>query len=128
MTKSDKNGLSERQRRSLPCFAGCRSYDAACRTAGISKQTFYTWLRDPRFKAELDRLQEEVYEEAVGALKGNLSKAVQALVALLEVTNNPTLIRAVANDIINHASNFKQMDEVEARITSLEAHASGNVG
>ena len=120
MTESDRNGLTDRQLKALPFFITSTSESKSCRRAGISKQTFYDWLKNPQFRAELTRTRNLVVDDAIEALKGHISKAVQSLVSLLDVAQSPALIRSVANDIIGHVSKFKEIHEIEHRLDSIE--------
>ncbi len=94
----------------------------------MSKQTFYEWLKNPLFKSELDRLRNELINDAVCNLKANIGKAVNTLVILLDDTNSQVR-RGAANDILNHIAKFKELQELEDRIESLErrqTHAAVN--
>ena len=119
MTKSDQNGLSERQQKALPFFVTSCSEAEACRRANISKQTYYEWLKGPLFKSELQRLRNLVTEEAVDQLKTHTTKAVDTLVKLLDVESS-SLKRHVANDILSHVAKYKEIQELESRIDALE--------
>jgi hypothetical protein len=119
-TKIDENGLSERQKAAIPFFLGSNSYEENCRQAGISKAAFFDWLKNPYFKGELDRAREAVVDEAIGVLKANVTKASSALAGLLEKSNNPAIIRGVANDIIGHVFKVKELQEFEKRLMALE--------
>ena len=119
MTKTDETGLSERQLKALPFFVTSCSDIDACRKANISKQTYYEWLKNPHFKAELKHLRDLVIEDAVEQLKAYTSKAVSTLVKLLDVDNN-ALQRNVANDILNYVARYKEIQELEERIEAIE--------
>jgi hypothetical protein len=43
-----------------------RSVEEGCRAAGITSVTWYAWLKDGGFKAEVDRQREAVISEALG--------------------------------------------------------------
>lgn len=119
MTKSDQNGLSERQLKALPFFVASSSDVEACRKANISKQTYYEWLKDPHFNAELKRLRDLVIDDAVEQLKSHTGKAVTTLVNLLD-SNNCALQRGVANDILTYVARYKEIQELEKRIEAIE--------
>jgi hypothetical protein len=128
MTKFDQTSLSARQKKALPFFISSSSEVEACRLSKVSKQTFYEWLKNPLFKSELERLRNELINEAVGNLKANIGKAVNTLVILLDDTNSQVR-RGAANDILNHIAKFKELQELEDRIESLERrqmHAAVN--
>lgn len=120
MTEHDENTLSERQIKALPFFAGCSTFEEGCREAKVSKNTFYEWLKQPLFKAELTRLRDEIVADAITSLKSRVSKAVDVLGRLLDQNDNPSLLRGVANDIIGHVIKFKELQEIEQRLDSIE--------
>lgn len=120
MTKNYGKTLSDRQKKALPYFASCRSYEEGCRKAEISKNAFYEWLKEPLFKSKLDQMRDSIVEEAVDTLKANVTKAACALVELLEESDNPALKRSIANDIIGHVFKVKEMQEFEKRLMALE--------
>ncbi len=119
MTKADKSGLSERQKKAIPFFLGSRSEGDCCSLAQISRQTYYEWLKDPSFRTELSRLRNVVVEDAVETLKFQTSRAIDTLVKLLDV-DSPALQRNVANDILHHVVKFKEIQEIEKRLDALE--------
>jgi len=120
MTEKHKKTLSDRQLKALPYFAGCSTFEDGCRQAGVSKHAFYTWLRDPLFKQELDAMREAITTEAVQKLKANMMKATDTLVSLLNRNEQPSLLRTVANDIIGYVLKFKELEDVERRMDKLE--------
>jgi hypothetical protein len=105
--------------KALPFFVTSSSEAAACRAARIAKQTYYDWLKDPLFKAELKRLRESAVQNALETLKIHASKAVDTLVGLLDA-DNLILRRQAANDILQHIGKFKELQEIEHRIAVLE--------
>lgn len=123
MTKVDKTGLTERQIKAVPFLIAAQSEVEGCRTAKISRQTYYEWLKEPLFKAELHRAREIILTEAIEALKNHATHAVNTLVKLLNA-EMPSLQRSVANDILNHIMKFKELQELETRLDNLECKSS----
>lgn len=122
MTKSNENPqLTPKQITALPCFAANATIDAACKEAGISKNAYYKWLKNPAFKSELDRLRNEMVNDAVNQLKAATVKAATTLSSLLDRDDNPSVQRAAANDILNHVGKFKELQELQERIEKLES-------
>lgn len=118
-TKTDQIRLSDRQQKALPFFIASSSEAEACRQAKVAKQTYYEWLKEPVFKAELHRLRNLVVEEAIEALKSHANKAVDTLVQLLDGPN-PMLRRNVANDVLQHVIRLRELQEVEKRLEVIE--------
>jgi predicted DNA-binding protein (UPF0251 family) len=122
MTKSDNLSLSKRQKQALPIFASNLTIEEACERAGISRNTFYEWLKEPQFKLELDRLRNEIVNEAVNHLKITSTKAAKTLGDLLERDDSPTVQRAAANDVLGHVMKFMELKELEDRLADVERH------
>ena len=122
MTESDKLSLSKRQKQALPIFASNLTIEEACERAGISRNTFYEWLKEPQFKLELDRLRNEIVNEAVNHLKITSTKAAKTLGDLLERDDSPTVQRAAANDVLGHVMKFMELKELEDRLADIERH------
>jgi len=125
MTKRDILSLSTRQKQVLPIFASNLTIEEACERAGISRNTFYEWLKEPQFKLELDRLRNEIVNEAVNHLKVTSTKAARTLADLLERDDSPTVQRAAANDVLGHVVKFMELKELEDRLADIERHIGG---
>ena len=123
MTKPDKNeaqSLTEKQIKSIPHIVASKDYGEGCRKARISRNTFYEWLKDPHFKAELQKQRDFIIDEALAVLKANITKAVDTLVSLLSSTDSDALKRHICNDIIKYTLKTKELEELESRLSDLE--------
>ena len=123
MTESDKNkgqNLTERQVKAIPHLVASSTYEKGCRKARISRNTFYEWLKDPVFKAELKRQRDTAIEEALETLKSSMTTAVKVLVDLLDTTKNEYLKRNISKDIIGYVIKAKEIEDLDKRITEIE--------
>lgn len=111
--------LNERQKKIMTYLLCCRTVQEAAQKAGVRLATVFKWLKDPIFKQELDRLREEVVSDVVDRLKIHCMKATEVLVDLME-SENETIRRGSANDILNHTTTFVEMRDLENRLESLE--------
>ena len=128
MTESDKNegqNLTERQLKAIPHLVASSTYEKGCRKARISRNTFYEWMKNPVFKAELRRQRDTIIEEALDILKCNMTNAVRILVELLDTTKNEYLKRNVAKDIIGYVIKAKELEDLDRRITEIEKLITG---
>lgn len=121
MTKTDTNALSPKQLMALPIFASEINHNEACKQVGISRDCFYEWMKQPLFKAELNKMRNELVQDAVMQLKINALKASATLIKLTDREDCPSVQRAAANDILNHVVRFHELQELEDRIAVLEA-------
>jgi hypothetical protein len=117
---ADDKKFSTKQLKAIPKILAARTYDEGCKAAGISKATFYTWMQDEAFKAELERRRNELVETAFAMVTQNVEKAVSTLVALLDAADD-RVKRLTANDIIATFLKQKELAEFEERIAAIEA-------
>ena len=96
-----------------------RTVKEASQKAGIRLATVFKWLKNPIFKAELDRLREEIISDVVDRLKVHCMKATDVLVNLME-SENEVIRRGSANDILNHTHTFVEMRELAIRLDAVE--------
>ena len=113
------NKLTPRQLKAIPFIVSSPTYTEGMQKAKVNRSTFYKWLKEPEFKAELDRQRNEVAAEAFGVLSQSLTKAIETLVGLLDHKDD-RLKRLTAKDIIEHFLKHKELRELEERIDAIE--------
>ncbi|HRV46649.1 MAG TPA: phBC6A51 family helix-turn-helix protein [Sedimentisphaerales bacterium] len=116
---NDKSKLTARQTRFLPVLLASPTYTAACKKGKVSRDTLYEWLKDPAFKAELDRQRNELAAQGFALLSQSVTKAVETLVGLLDAKDG-RLKRLAARDILDQHTKFKELDELTERIEHIE--------
>jgi len=114
-----KAKLTDRQLKAIPFIVGSPTYTEGIEKAKLNRTTFYKWLKQPEFKAELDRQREQVTSEAFGVLSQNLSKAVEALVGLLDHKDD-RLKRLTAKDVIEYFLKHTEIKDLEERLVAIE--------
>jgi hypothetical protein len=118
-TTEEKPKLIRRQLKAIPFLVSSSTYTQGCEKANINKTTLYKWLKNPEFKAELDRQRSEIVEAAFGMIAQNIEKAVSTLVGLLD-TGDDRVKRLTANDIIGHFLKHKELKDLEECIERIE--------
>lgn len=119
-SNENKENLTDKQLKAIPHLIDAKTYTEGCKKARITPKTFYQWLKVPAFKEEMKRKRDVVIEDAIDSLKGSMTEAVTALRTLLNTTNNDSLKRYVAKDIIDYVIKTKELEELEQRISRLE--------
>ncbi|MFC1739107.1 phBC6A51 family helix-turn-helix protein [Planctomycetota bacterium] len=114
-----KAKLTARQLKAIPHIVSSPTYTKGCKKAKINKTTLYKWLKEPEFKAELDRQRDEIAAEAFGVLSQSLTQAVEALVGLLDNKDN-RLKRLTAKDIIDLIIRHKENEDLDERLKEVE--------
>jgi len=124
MSKTQKKSkLTDRQLKAIPHVVSSPTYTEGCTKAKINKTTLYKWLKEPEFKAELDRQRDEVAAEAFGVLSQSLTKAVETLVGLLD-NKDDRLKRLTAKDIIDFIIRHKEVEDLDKRLAAVEQRLS----
>ncbi len=118
MTISEKR-FTKRQLDTLPHIVSSKTYLEAGEKAGVSKKQIFEWMHQEAFSSEVRKLQDEILDNSICLLKSASTQAVEVLVSLL-VNEDPKIQRGVANDILNHACKFKELQDFESRLISLE--------
>lgn len=114
-----KTKLTDRQLKAIPIIVTSPTYSEACKKARLNRTTFYEWLKIPEFKAKLDRQRDEVAAEALGMLSQSLTKAIETLTGLLN-TQDERLNRLVCKDIIEHILKYREVEDLDKRLTEIE--------
>jgi hypothetical protein len=120
---NEKTKLSDRQLKAIPIIVANATYTKGCKKARLNRTTFYEWMKQPEFKAELDRQRNEVTAEAFGVLSQGLTKAVETLVGLLDIKDD-RLKRLAAKDIIDFIVRHKENEDLDERLTAIEQRLS----
>lgn len=118
MDEKEQN-LTEKQRTVITKVIGARTITDGLRKAGVSKTTFYDWLRDDDFKQEIERQRREVTKQAFDDLRAGLTEAITVLRALLQSKEESIKLRA-ATTIVENVLKSIELTEMEDRICRLE--------
>ena len=126
VTESDKTGhpgeesaLTPRQAKFLPILLASPTYTQACQAGRVSRETLYEWLRQPGFKAELDRQRDELVAQGFALISQSVVKAVETLVGLLDGSDG-RLKRLAARDVLDQHAKFRELDDLTRRIEAIE--------
>ena len=123
----NKPKLSDRQLKAIPFIVASPTYTQGLNKAEVNRTTFYKWLKQPEFKAELDRQREQIAQEAIAVLAQSVTKAVETLTGLLS-TQDERLKRLVCNDIIGHIMRCQENRELAERLDAIEERLSDQGG
>jgi len=125
-TESDRIGqndgeskLTTRQLKFLPVLLASPTYTQACQAGRVSRDTLYEWLRQPQFKAELERQRDEFVAQGFALLSQSVVKAVETLVGLLDAGDG-RLKRLAAKDILDQHTKFRELEDLTRRIEHIE--------
>ena len=98
-----------------------RNVDEAAKTIGIAPNTLLNWLKLPEFDAAYREARRLAFRQSVARLQQASSAAVSTLLNIMVDPNAPasTKVRA-ADSVMSHAARAIEIEDIEARVSSLE--------
>ena len=119
-----KTSFTQKQEEALSALLICPTIEGAAEKANISRTSVYNWLKEPSFQEELQRRRRGLISQALNGLAGVLDKAVEEMGRLLRDTHTtPQLRRLLCKDIIEFNLKASEIEDIKARIESLEETA-----
>ena len=117
-----KEMLSPRQQRALQALLKAPDKRTAARLANIGERTLRTYLSDPDFAAEYQRLQGEQIADAAQRGRQSMTGAMDALRAVMddENQNGQTRVQA-ARSILEYSLKLDERENILKRLDELEA-------
>jgi len=111
--------LTPKQKRAIAAILTARTYEDAIKAARIGRHTFYNYLKQPHFKAELDRQLNDLTDGAFNQLKGASGDAVDTLRTLLNSESETIRLRA-SQSIIDYVVKARELGDISARLDEIE--------
>ena len=101
-----------------------RNIEEAAKTAGIGANTLLRWLKVPEFQSAYREARRSVFSQAVARLQQGTSAAATTLLKTMIDPNTPASVKVrAAEAIFNHAAKAIEIEDIEARVSALEAAA-----
>lgn len=106
----------------LACGA---TVEAAAKQCALTDRTIYRRLNDPAFKARLADLRGDMVRRCAGMLTAAAGEAVRTLLSLQGGSTPPATRLGAARAILELGLKVREVAELEARMTELEALVKG---
>lgn len=111
--------LTTKQLRVIPALLQEPSITKAAKRSGAARSSIHLWLKQPEFKAELDRRRLELFNEGLNLLKLSTKKAALKLLEILN-SKDPSAARWAAREILSFAIRAAEIQDIEKRLERLE--------
>jgi len=99
-----------------------RNIEEAAKSAGIGANTLLRWLKIPEFQAAYREARRDAYRQAVARLQQGNSAAATTLLKTMIDPNTPASVKVrAAEAIFNHAAKAIEIEDIDARVSALEA-------
>ena len=111
--------LSSRQAAALPHIAAEATLSDGARAAQIAKSTLMRWMRDPIFRAEVERIRQNIADLAYSEIEGATLKGVLRIVQLLDHPDPGVRLRA-GKTILATAMAVRRDKDLAIRLDTLD--------
>jgi len=112
----------------LAMLAGGSTVAEAAGRAGVSERTAWRRLEDGEFRRRLDEARAQAVRAAVDLLGRSATAAAATLVRLLGEPHPPAVRLGAARAILDLGAKLREAQELEGRLTALEAALGINDG
>ncbi len=111
--------LSPRQSAALPYIASEPTLTEGALAARIAKSTLTRWMRDSAFRAEVERIRQNIADLAYSEIEGATLKGVFRIVQLLDHTDPNVRLRA-GKAILSTAIAVRRDKDLLHRLDTLD--------
>jgi phage terminase small subunit len=114
--------LTRKQEALISALLTAPSLAAAAQQAGLSEVTAWRWLKEPTFQAAYRAARRAVVQHAITQMQQATGEAVETLRAVMQNAEAPASAKvSAAKTILDTAVKAVEIEDLEARITALEA-------
>ena len=119
VTPSRERALSQRQLLALPIIAAAPNLSDGAANAGISRMTLYRWLQDDDFRAQYNRVRNEIAFLAMQEVKAAMLDAAATLRDCCRHPNGLVRVRA-AHSLLMFGNRQLQSEKLESDLDDLQ--------
>lgn len=87
--------------------------------ARITRQTWYTWMKNEAFREEVHLRREAIVAESLDRLKTAVTDAVEGLTDLVDAQESSVRLRA-CGQVLDYFMKARELEDMERRLTLLE--------
>src|SRR5260370_38616650 len=114
--------FSRKMEEAIAALLTQRNVEEAAHTAGIGSATLLRWLKVPEFQTAYRQARRAAFAQSIARPHQGTSAPATTLIKLLVDANPPPSVKArVADSIFNHAAKTIEVEDIEARVSALEA-------
>jgi hypothetical protein len=118
--------LGRKQEEAIAALLTQRNVEEAARAAGIGTRTLLRWMKLPEFQTAYREARRAAFGQAVARLQQGTSAAATTLLKTMIDPATPASVRVrAAEAIFNHAAKAIEIEDIEARVSALEASVAG---
>jgi transposase-like protein len=118
--------FGRKQEEAIAALLTQRNIDEAAKAVGIATNTLLKWMKLPEFQTAYREARRAAFGQAVARLQQGTSAAATTLLKTMIDPGTPASVRVrAAEAIFNHAAKAIEIEDIEARVSALEASVAG---
>ena len=111
--------LSPRQAAALPYVASEPTLTRGAHAAQITRRTLTRWMNEPAFRAELERIRNNIADFAFSQLEGLALKGAVRIEQLMD-SDNPNVAHRASKTALSMSMSVRDQRETRRRMDTLE--------
>ena len=124
--KNSENVITVKQQKAITALLTERTTRDAAKTAGVNEKTLYTWLNEPAFRSALRSAEKDILDDVTRRLSAGQVLALDTLTKLIQTARHESTKLRAAVAWLEMSLKFRDMQDIEERLTALEAAQDGN--
>jgi len=119
--------LTPKQRKAIETLLTSGSVSEAADLANVSRETLYRWIKQPDFRAELERATTQAIDDLSRSLVALGDLAAATLADAMKNQIHPIATRVRAADVVfSRLLQLRELTSLEQRVTELEERSVKN--
>ena len=114
-----EDSLTPRQTAALPYIAAEPNLVRGAQAAQVGRRTLMRWMNDPAFRAELERIRENIADLAYTELEGLTLKSVMRLDQLLD-DPDPNVRHRALKTALSLSLNVRDQRDIRQQLETVE--------
>lgn len=114
-----EDSLTPRQTAALPYIAAEPNLVRGAQAAQVGRRTLMRWMHDPAFRAELERIRENIADLAYTELEGLTLKSVMRLDQLLD-DPDPNVRHRALKTALSLSLNVRDQRDIRQQLEAVE--------
>lgn len=124
--ENTENVITVKQQKALTALLTERTTRDAAKAAGVSEKTLYAWLNEPAFRSALRDAEKSILDDVTRRLSAGASLALDTLKKLVQSARHESTKLRASVAWLELSLKFRDMHDIEERLTALEAAIHDN--
>lgn len=113
--------LTDKQIQFIDTYLSSKNMTETCKKLNISRNTAYTYLKDDKVKAELDKRRSELISDTTLYLQDSLKECSKMLMDIVKSPNTSPQVKINAiNSIFSNCNKLTETNDIMTKLAEIE--------